>query len=359
MIQIQIILVHMLVLDSLCFRSLSAFVLLVLIGAATETVACSGPTSDEVMSLRCNLEFVAGKVINKNELEALNSKLRRNGYMPLGGSVEPAYVETNVKVTPLLNYDPNINGGNPPKNLVVGDLEFVSDPANFRVAGLTSGLKIHMNGRYANNDGHVIEVKANSSLHHAINFPHLSIRDNNLSLCFSTQISSWNISRICREHLNNKRDVASAKFINTMLGQYVYTTYDDTTFLTSVELVHEDSGYHYDGVKLSHQAVDFNGMGFSTYGTWKRSRLSPGVRERKIGVNKSLDFNVFSAIGLENVYIKHEPFLGTERKDTSWKITTEIQMTNRASLMLGYTKLNSTIDYFDEEYPFLLFQFDS
>lgn len=345
-------LVHTLVPVKFWQRSLLTFALMAFCGAATQSIACSGPTSDEIMSLRCNLEFVAGKIINQNELEILNSKLRRNGYLPLDGPFKPAYHTTNITITPVVNYEPNINGGNPAKNLVVGGLEFVSDPAHFKVAGLTGGLKLQIDGRYAHTGGIVIDVKANSSLQRAIEFPNFSILDQTVSLCFRTQISSWNLSRICQEHLYIKKDLSSATFNNTSIGQYVYSTSKNKTFLNSLEFVHESGGYNFDSVNLTHHTIDFNGAGYIANATWKRSRTISGVRERKVGITSSLNFHVFKEIGLENTLVTHQPLLGTERIDSSWTITTRLQVSKSALFSLGYAKLNSTIDYFDDEYPF-------
>lgn len=343
---------HTLALVKFWQRSLSSLALIAFGCAATQTVACSGPAADEVMSLRCNLEFVAGKVINNYELEALNSKLRSNGYLPLDGSSKPTYGTSSVTLTPIVNYEPNINGGNPAKNLVVGGLEFVSDPAHFKVAGLTGGLKLQIDGRYAHTGGLVIDVKANSSLQRAIEFPNFSILDQTVSLCFRTQISSWNLSRICQEHLYVKKDLSSATLNNTSIGQYVYSTSKNKTFLHSLEFVHESGGYNFDSMNLTHRTIDFNGAGYTANATWKRSRTISGVRERKVGITSSLDFHVFKEIGLENTLVTHQPLLGTERRDSSWTITTRLQVSDSVTFSLGYAKLNSTIDYFDDEYPF-------
>lgn len=345
-------LVHTLVPVKFWQRSLLIFALMAFCGAATQSIACSGPTSDEIMSLRCNLEFVAGKVINQNEVEILNSKLRRNGYLPLDGSFKPTYHTTNITITPVINYEPNINGGNPARNLVVGGLEFISDPEHFKVAGLTGGLKFQVDGRYAKPGGLVVDVKTQSSRQRAIDFPNFSILDQTVSLCFRTQLSSWNLSRICQEYLYLKKDLSSATFNNTSVGQYVYSTSKNTTFLNSLEFVHERGGYNFDSVNLTHRTIDFNGTGYMANATWKRSRTLSGVRERKVGITSSLDFHVFKEIGLENTEITHQPFLGIERKDSSWTVTTRLQVMNNAAFRLGYTKLNSTIDYFDDEYPF-------
>ena len=345
-------LVHTLVLGKFWQRSLYSLALVTFSVVATQSVACTGPTSDEIMSLRCNLEFVAGKVINRNELELLNSKLRSNGYLPFDGSIKPTYLKSGVTITPVVNYEPNINGGNPARNLVVGDLEFISDPAHFKVAGLTGGLKFQVDGRYAKPGGLVVDVKTQSSRQRAIDFPNFSILDQTVSLCFRTQLSSWNLSRICHEYLYLKKNLSSTTFNNTSVGQYVYSTSKNKTILNSLEFVHESGGYNFDSVNLTHRTIDFNGAGYTANATWKRSRTLSGVRERTVGIISSLDFHVFEEIGLENTEVTHQPFLGTERKDSSWTITTRLQVFNNVAFRLGYTRLNSTIDYFDDEYPF-------
>jgi hypothetical protein len=305
--------------------------------------------------LRCNLKFVAGKVISNNELQVLNIKLQRNGYLPLDVNSNKTYSEGRFNLSPLLNYEPNINGGNPAKNLVVGDLYFVSDPKYFKVGGFTAGASLSMNFRHAVDNGQIFDVKSTLSFQKAIDFPEFSIQQHNLSVCLKKQIVSWNITQICNESEFNTKALTSTRMKKTKIGHQFYSDNGDKVLMNGVEFVLENGGYDFSRIKLKRHIVDFNGSGFAAEASWGESRELSQVKDRTLDLKTSIDTKYLTELALIYNYADLEPLLGIKRIDERLVISTKISLSRALAFRLGYEKVDSTIDYFDIEQPFAMF----
>ncbi len=80
-------------------------------------------TENERLTNFCLLESFEGKVVDKNTAIFITQKLKREGYF---GGLKKSHWSTNVY--PEIDYSGNINGGNPDKPLILGELEFSGDP---------------------------------------------------------------------------------------------------------------------------------------------------------------------------------------------------------------------------------------
>ena len=61
----------------------------------------------------CELDLIAGKIIPAIELPEINKKLSRIGFPSLSSKLIEPYSESNYKFWPTLNFESNVNGGNP------------------------------------------------------------------------------------------------------------------------------------------------------------------------------------------------------------------------------------------------------
>ena len=77
---------------------------------------------NERLTNHCLLETVKGKLVDEQTMQIVVFRLKREGYF--GGLEKPSFQGT---LYPDIYYSENINGGNPNKNLVLGNLEFEGD----------------------------------------------------------------------------------------------------------------------------------------------------------------------------------------------------------------------------------------
>ena len=86
---------------------------------------------NERLSNYCLLETVKGKVVDQNTAIIVSQRLKREGYF---GGLEKA--EWSTRFYPDFDYSDNINGGNPDKPLIIGELEFEGDPELIKQEGV-------------------------------------------------------------------------------------------------------------------------------------------------------------------------------------------------------------------------------
>jgi len=102
-------------------------------GPAICTEAASGR-----LELHCRLGQAAGRAIGGAEFGAIAALARAQGRMD-GPAAPPRLTPF---VIPILRQEGDINGGNPDRPLVLGNLVFMGDPARLRTSGVVAGAEI-------------------------------------------------------------------------------------------------------------------------------------------------------------------------------------------------------------------------
>lgn len=350
MIRTLIILGHMLghvkeqfVLSRILFLTFCSF-------WCTATVACVWDGADEILQLKCNLKFIAGKVITTDSVNGINASLSRNGYSPLNGGPMQVYHDRSISVRPTVAYDANINGGNAPRNLRVGDLEFISDPQYFRKSGYLVGAEMIANLRIASVSGSVLDFDLNYSKSQATNHAKLSIQQSQIVSCFSKQISPWNIGKFCTSIQKERRQLIDSSVSQISFSQNIYGDDQQDTILQGYEISLDNGGYDFVRASLIRSAVDFTGQGKNMTFSIGKSLTKSVVEEYSVSMHRTLENKFVNTVGVKLKYSQLEPLLGSSRSDTHLTIGSSIKLNSLVSLKLGYEKIESSIDYFDDEY---------
>ena len=106
------------------------------------SASCLLFNENERLSNYCLLETVKGKVVDQNTAIIVSQKLKREGYF---GGLEKS--EWSTRFYPDFDYSNNINGGNPDKPLILGELEFEGDPELIKKEGVIGTLNFKGNNR--------------------------------------------------------------------------------------------------------------------------------------------------------------------------------------------------------------------
>jgi hypothetical protein len=106
------------------------------------SASCLLFSENERLSNYCLLETVKGKVVDQNTAIIVSQKLKREGYF---GGLEKS--EWSTRFYPDFDYSNNINGGNPDKPLILGELEFEGDPELIKKEGVIGTLNFKGNNR--------------------------------------------------------------------------------------------------------------------------------------------------------------------------------------------------------------------
>lgn len=117
-------------------------------GPAGEAAVCADAQSAR-LELHCRLGAAEGRAIGAAEFGALAVLARAQGRVQ--GHADPPRLVPFA--TPILRHEADINGGNPDRPLVLGNLVFASDPARLRRSGLVAGAEVGLSLRLARPPG--------------------------------------------------------------------------------------------------------------------------------------------------------------------------------------------------------------
>jgi len=120
------------------------------------TAYCVGLGADERLENYCLVSALNVATVTKTDLLSIDHRLRREGYKD-GLGVQGAEPVDNLSalfsLTPIFRYEDNINGGNSPQPLVVGNLSFIGDENFHKQSGVLVGLNAGLGGRYIYDQG--------------------------------------------------------------------------------------------------------------------------------------------------------------------------------------------------------------
>ena len=116
--------------------------------------SCLKENAGSRLSIFCLVNSFNGKTIDLSTASLIGFNLKREGYaagLGLPNRVDRTSIQTYV--TPTIDYNSNINGGNPDRPLVLGGLTFTGDEEFLRREGIVAGLGAGVNGRSIYGEG--------------------------------------------------------------------------------------------------------------------------------------------------------------------------------------------------------------
>ena len=303
---------------------------------------------NERLSNFCLLESLAGKVVDKNTAVIVTEKLKREGYF--GGLKKSDW---STSFYPNIDYSENINGGNPDKPLVLGNLEFVGDPELIKQEGVITTLNLRVNNRSTLDAGKYFQTNLNASYSyspkHKNGFSNTSVES-----CFSDKITSKNSFDICASSSMQNKEISENR-ISTFSVYFGNLNFTETIGFSEGKLgviqVTTDE-YSQEQVALSWDTIHKKNL-FSAI----RFRIGDSVTDHS-ALRYGLDINVSKILMSRKINLSfsneiHDGGLlfGIDRSDHINNISIQTVVNQNASIKVGYTSRNSSIDYFDEDYP--------
>lgn len=156
------------------------------IGATSVKANCLMFGENERLSNYCLLESIKGKLIDQSTANIVVHKLTQEGY--LGGLNKPA---TTFNFYPDIAYSNNINGGNPDKPLIIGNLKFEGEPNLVAKKGAVLSLNLRSSARKTYGVGRYINAFVSGAF--LISPEHsLSYTNARLGICSKNRII-WSI----------------------------------------------------------------------------------------------------------------------------------------------------------------------
>ena len=331
------------------FRCIYFLLYFSLIGTSVSS-GCLLFNENERLSNFCLLESVEGKVVDKNTAMIITQKLKREGYF--GGLIKSGW---STSFYPDIDYSGNINGGNPDKPLILGELEFSGDPDFIKQEGIITTLNLRSNNRSTFDLGRYLQTNLFGSYSYS---PEHNNGFSNASMesCFSNKIAPKNSVDICASVSQQNKQISesNSKSLSFNLSNLAFNEYIGFSE-GKLGLIHFASDvYVQNQLALSWDTIHKENF----YSAVRLKVGNPVKQQIALKYGLTLGFSRIISNRKVSLSLTHEVsdggiLLGVDRSDITNKVGFNTLVSPSASVQLGYTSVDSSIDYFDDSYPSL------
>ena len=329
--------------------------------AATPAVgACYVDGVQNRLANLCALDKIQGATVDLRTLELIDYKLKLEGSSNgLGLPTRVAAYTTSKSAYPILSYSDNINGGNSPEPLVLGNLSFDGEKELYRREGVVAGLGASLNGRYIHGEGRYLNYGVNASYAHSPKHG-LGIATGSANVSSINHIRNWwfvdahaNTSRVRKDitdDTNSNLSIVTSKVFEPSdniyseasfgVNRYFAESYNQNQVLFGYKTIHANSVYSAFNLTVGDAVENELATKFALSGqivtqlAKKPLKLSASYSQADGGV-----------------------LLGVERDETTISVSASYPIWKSLTASIGYKKTDSTIDYFDISTPSFGLQF--
>ena len=310
----------------------------------------------------CALDKIQGARVDLRSLQLIDYKLKLEGNTD--GLGFPSRMEKNSltnSLYPILSYSENINGGNSPEPLVLGNLSFDGEQELYRKEGVVAGLGVGLNGRYIHGEGRYLNYGVNASYAHSPEHG-IGIATTSANVCSVNHIKNWWYLDACANASRVRKDIPDDTNSNvSLVSSKVYASGDNTYSEASfgVNRYFAES-YMQNQLVIGHDTIHSNGVYSAidvTFGEAVENQLATkfSLRAKVITklANKPLTLSASYAAADGGM------LLGVERSNETYSISASYPLWRSLTASVGYRTTDSTIDYFDVSTPIFGIQFSS
>jgi len=308
----------------------------------------------------CALDKIQGAKVDLRTLELIDYKLKLEGSSNgLGLPTRVAFNTTSKSVYPILFYSENINGGNSPEPLAVGNLTFEGDEQLYRKEGVIAGFGAGLSGRYIHTEGKYLTYGVNASYAHSPKYG-LGITTTSGNLSSINHIKNW---WFLDAHINTARvrkDITDETNNNiSLISSKVYAsgenTYSEASF--GVNRYFAES-YNQNQLLFGYKTIHANGV-------YSALNLTVGESvENQLATKFALSWELTTQLAkkllkLSASYSQADGgiLLGVARDETTIAVSASFPIWKNLTASVGYRNTDSSIDYFDVSTPTFGVQF--
>lgn len=328
---------------------------------ASASSDCLVVGASERLQNYCLQNNLSKGVVDYERLQLVDNRLRLEGYQNGVGVLGPRVFknpQTFTIIKPAFQHQQNINGGNPPKPIVL-DIGTFDDPNLYRIGGFTYGMDVAYGGRYLYGDGRYVNYSLGYNFAYS---PKHSLSTNTYaaSLCSYNHITSLWYVDAC----------ATASQIDKDLSEDARQTISlsTTRLLSGATGEHQEIGIGYNHYLTTSYEQNQLKLGFDTiFASGKFFGIDATLGEAVSGHLATR----YAVVGNATVYIAQKPititvaykksaggnWLGMMRQEQSASIEISYPLWRAVNAVLGYHQIESNVDYFDDAYPSFGLQF--
>lgn len=321
---------------------------------------CLDSAADSRLQAYCLSKLLAGKATNLPSAQALDYRMKREGYIRgigLPGRVEQ--VSFSTYLSPVLEYSSDINGGNPNRPLVLGSLTFFGDEEFFRKTGIVAGIGIGATGRALYGPGKYLDFGIGASYAHspehdigiARGFANVcSKNDMGRNLYLDGCLTTSQVKRELADETTSSATVSLSRLFSTNNKRFNQASfgvkrlfdeeYEQNQIVMSLDTLH-DSGFY----------TGFNASFGEALNDTLTMRHSFGATVGTTLFNKPISATASYS------YSDGGKLLGFTRSETTKLFTVAYTVHSRINVLIGYRETSSSLDYFNESEAILGVQF--
>lgn len=311
--------------------------------------ASDAAAQDERLNLYTLLNKVEGQLVTKVFAEELNILLANHGYTKAGSADNVS----KLTFLPTLSFDRNVNGGNPSKDLVLGNITFVGDEAFHEKSGFLFGMAFDAKNRQIIGKGRYLSYNLNGAYSYN-NVHSIGVATTGANACSINHIANWWYLDVCANASRIGKDLSDNISQNiSLVGSHIFEGKPNNYHQASFEINrYFSSRYMQDQLKLGLASIHSNNTSSGidiTLGEAVPNELATRLSiSGKLGLktsNKTLTINV------QYDHARGGKLLGYERSDKTFSFSASYPIAKFVNLAFGYQITNSTIDYFDLAHP--------
>jgi len=316
--------------------------------ASNATANCIALNENERLSNFCLTESIKGKLVDKNSAAIVVNKLKREGYF--GGLRKSDW---STRIYPTFDYSNNINGGNPNKKLVLGELVFEGESDLARKEGVVATLNFRASNRSTRNSGKYIQTNIlgaySFSPKHKNGFSNIG-----LDTCFKNKLTARTFFDICASVHSQKKEIVESNMKSLSLAWSKLTFANNVGFSEGKFKFNRLFTNEYNQNQISVSLDTIHKQQFYTSLELTKGEPVENQMALNYGLNVSIS-RLFQkrkySVSMSQRYIDGGMMLGFDRSDVESMISFNSMINPKTKISIGYTSNNSTINYYDQNYP--------
>lgn len=268
--------------------------------------------------------------------------------------LSPAMRDPQVKILPVLKYDPNVNGGQPKNTFQIGGLQFDIPASEVAQSGLLAGASFTLRG--------LSEFGTNLGIQYNFNFQALTDErakyvqnQMSASVCALSFTGERNLLSACASSLEERKSLSKSS-----LGSFeVKSETRDRLIVFGSPQPNWETSF---GLAIARDIVDgrWRNRGVSSlglHGTDGRSaQISvtlyepiSGVISDRYQVNASVENqkHFFSGINLTYTQAAGGNFFGMSRNESTIRLGVSFRASKNFTASVGYSQKDSSVDFYD------------
>jgi len=329
---------------------------------ATASATCYIDGASGRLANHCALDKIQSARVDVRTAKLIDYKLKLEG--STRGLGFPSRVKpnsTSKSLYPILSYSDNINGGNSPEPLVLGNLTFDGDETLYRKEGVVAGFGAGLSGRYIHAEGKYITYGVNASYAHSPNYG-LGIAKTSANFSSINHIKNWwfldahiNTSRV-RKDITDETN-SNISLVSSKVFELSDSIYSEASFGVNRYFA---KSYNQNQVLFGYKSIHGNGV-YSAFNLTVGDAVENQLATKFALTGQIVTQLVNKPLKLSVSYSQADGgmLLGFERRDETYSISASYPLWRGLTASVGYRTTDSTIDYFDVNTPTFDIQFSS